>query len=127
MVHDPGIHGEWNMTSNVPGSPPAPSRPQYFLRKQGQKWELRFAGHEIVSLIPTVGIVYLWEVLRFPRKRFTVSDLVVSAHGERAALPALSLSVAQGVRVHVLVLKTTAGRRRALQRDVPAHFQMREP
>ena len=56
------------------------------LRRTGQGWRLRFAGHEAVSLTPVIGYAYLGELLRFPGKRFTVSELVVAVHGDKAAI-----------------------------------------
>jgi len=61
--------------------------PSYFLRKRGEGWQLRFAGRETQWLRPAIGYSYLREILKFPHKRFKVSELLVAVQGERAALP----------------------------------------
>ncbi len=90
LVHDPGVPQELAASaesSNTAVAAARPTEPDYFLRQRGQKWELRFAGHEPQILNAAIGYIYLRELLRFPEKRFTVSQLLVAVHGDKAVLP----------------------------------------
>ncbi len=87
LVHDPGVPSAGAAVTGTPASAGAAGEPEYFLRRRGQGWDLRFAGHEPQALLPSIGCVYLSELLRFPDKRFTVSELLVAAYGDKAAMP----------------------------------------
>jgi len=87
MVHDlsvPGVVGD----IRVPQGPVRESaNDTYVLRQRGEGWQLRFAGHELMWFRPAIGFRYISELLRFPGKRFTLSELLVAVHGSRAELP----------------------------------------
>lgn len=67
--------------------PAVASEPDYFFRQRGEGWQLRFAGHETQWLRPAIGYAYLRELLQFPNRTFSVSQLLVAVHGEKAVLP----------------------------------------
>jgi hypothetical protein len=87
MVHDPSITGAAvapaAAVEAVRGDPDG----DYVLRRRGDGWLFRFAGHELVWLKPMIGYCYICELLRFPGKRFTLSELLIVVHGSRAMLP----------------------------------------
>jgi hypothetical protein len=88
LVHDPGVPPEWGHDGRQRhAAEAAPAEPDYFLRRRGQAWEFRFAGHGPQTLLPLVGVAYLRELLRFPNKQFTVSELLVAVNGDQAVLP----------------------------------------
>lgn len=86
LVHDPSVPPEWSAASSEPAKPVA-SESAYFLRQCGQGWQIRFAGHAPQMLKPAIGYAYLRELLQFPNRRFSVSQLLVAVHGEKAVLP----------------------------------------
>jgi hypothetical protein len=86
MVHDPGVPA--GHSGSAGATLEEPPQPNYLFRPSGQGWQLRFAGHELQWLRANVGNAYLWELLRFPEKRFTVSQLLIAVHGDKALLPA---------------------------------------
>ena len=87
MVHDltvPAAAGEVS-TSRAPTHESA--NDTYVFRQRGEGWQLRFAGHELMWFKPAIGFRYISEVLQFPGRRFTLSELLVAVHGNRAELP----------------------------------------
>lgn len=87
LVHDPSVPGGGAGSAATEEDSRRPPEPEYMLRPCGQGWQLRFAGHETQWLLPAIGLAYLREVLRFPEKSFTVSELLIAVHGQKAALP----------------------------------------
>lgn len=87
LVHDPSVPSEWAYSTAGAAAPSATSEPDYFLRQRGEGWQLRFAGHDIQWLKPNIGYAYLRELLQFPQRRFSVSQLLVAVHGDKAILP----------------------------------------
>ena len=87
LVHDPSIPPEWAWTTTSATPQPMDADADYFLRQRGEGWQLRFAGHETQWLRPAIGYAYLCELLPFPNRRFSVSQLLVAVHGDKAVLP----------------------------------------
>ena len=87
LVHDPSIPPEWAWTTTPATSQLMVTEDDYFLRQRGEGWQLRFAGHETQWLRPAIGYAYLREMLPFPNRRFSVSQLLVAVHGDKAVLP----------------------------------------
>lgn len=88
LVHDPSVPPEWAYSAGGTAAAQAvASEPDYFLRQRGEGWQLRFAGHEVQWLRPAIGYAYLRELLEFPNRRFSVSQLLVAVHGDKAVLP----------------------------------------
>ena len=88
LVHDPSVPPEWASGGTGTMSVPTEvSDPDYFFRQRGEGWQLRFAGHEPQWLKPAIGYAYLRELLQFPNRTFSVCQLLVAVHGEKAILP----------------------------------------
>lgn len=88
LVHDPSVPSEQRESGSPAKEAAVPSDDHlYYLRQRGEGWQIRFDGHEALWLKPAIGYAYLRELLRFPNKRFTVSELLVAVHGEKAAIP----------------------------------------
>lgn len=80
LVHDPSIAAGGERVERPNGTAPA-SQPDYQLVRRGQGWVLRFAGTEI-HLTPSVGLIYLRELVAFPGKAFTDAQLLIAARPE---------------------------------------------
>lgn len=77
------------VAASVPSAPATsePPPPAYQLTQRGRGWLLRFDGSDLYYT-PSVGLVYLREMLAFPTKRFSVAALYVLARPYMKDIPA---------------------------------------
>lgn len=64
-----------------------PEVPPYAFQQVGEFWKIRFAGGEDRFYQAAIGLVHLFELIRSPHQRFGGEDLLVRAHGMKAAIP----------------------------------------
>lgn len=76
------------VAASVPSAPapPEPPPPAYQLTQRGRGWLLRFDGSDLYYT-PSVGLVYLREMLAFPTKHFSVAALYVLARPHMKDIP----------------------------------------
>jgi hypothetical protein len=84
LVHDPNpVVGPGVAAVHIKAEP----QPAYQLIQRGRGWVLRFDGIETHHL-PSVGLVYLREMISAPMKRFSVAALYVQARPHMKDIPA---------------------------------------
>lgn len=84
LVHDPNpLVGTGTPAAQAQAEPPPPA---YQLAQRGRGWVLRFDGDEM-HYTPSVGLIYLREMIAFPTKRFSVAALYVLARPHMKDIP----------------------------------------
>lgn len=85
LVHDPRPSSGAPSTRSTVAAEGQPT-PTHRLKRLGEGWDLMYEGNE-TRLTPRIGLIYIEQLIRYPNKRFSVAELLVSARPEAANLP----------------------------------------
>lgn len=86
MVHDLSVPSQVAQSAVPKASAKISADEANVFRRCGEGWQLRFDGHEVLWFKGVIGFRYLYELLQFPGKRFTLSELLVALHGTQSRI-----------------------------------------